>query len=145
MVTNALIERKGGKIGLLTTAGFRDALEIGREGRYDIYDLFLQHPRPLVERRLRREVAERLDARGEILSPLDAAGLLRECEILKSAGVEAVAIVFLHSYVNPVHEQRALEMVQEKMKTSALSFTEMLAELIVKKELYKVVLRKNIS
>ena len=127
LVTNALIERKGGKIGLLTTAGFRDALEIGREGRYDIYDLFLQQPRPLVERRLRREVAERLDARGEILSPLDAAGLLRECEILKSAGVEAVAIVFLHSYVNPVHEQRALEMVQEKMPGIAVSASHQVA------------------
>ena len=127
LVTNALIERKGGKTGLLTTAGFRDALEIGREGRYDIYDLFLQQPRPLVERRLRREVEERLDARGEILSPLDAEGLETECEILKSAGVEAVAIVFLHSYVNPVHEQRALEMVQEIMPGIAVSVSHQVA------------------
>ena len=73
LATNALIERKGAKTGLLTTAGFRDALEIGREGRYDMYDLFIDPPAPLVPRHLRLEVRERLSADGSVLTPLDAA------------------------------------------------------------------------
>ena len=74
LVTNALIERKGARTGLITTAGFRDALEIGREGRYDIYDLALQRPEPLIPRQWRFEVQERLNVRGEVLVSLDEAG-----------------------------------------------------------------------
>src|SRR4030095_11128557 len=74
LATNALIERKGARTGLLTTAGFRDALEIGREGRYDMYDLFIAPPAPLVPRHLRLEVRERLYADGSVLTPLDPAG-----------------------------------------------------------------------
>ena len=95
LVTNALIERKGARTGLITTEGFRDALEIGREGRYDIYDLFLERPQPLVERRLRCEVPERLDVKGRVLVPLDVAALQRACETLRLQEVEAVGIVFL--------------------------------------------------
>src|SRR5882724_7180607 len=73
LATNALIERKGAKTGLLTTAGFRDALEIGREGRYDMYDLFIDPPATLVPRHLRLEVAERILADGGVLTPLEAA------------------------------------------------------------------------
>src|SRR5262245_65414096 len=73
LATNALIERKGARTGLLTTAGFRDAVEIGREGRYDMYDLFIDPPAPLVPRHLRVEVEERLDADGSIRRPLDTA------------------------------------------------------------------------
>ncbi len=127
LVTNALIERKGGCTGLITTAGFRDALEIGCEGRYDIYDLFLERPQPLVERRLRREVEERLDVRGEVLTPLDEEGLRAECEYLRAEGVEAVAIVFLHGYVNPAHEQRAVEMIREEMPGVAVSVSHRVA------------------
>ena len=97
LVTNALIERRGAKTGLIATAGFRDALEIGREGRYDIYDLFLKLPEPLVERRLRVEVRERLYARGEVMTPLNEDDVVKACEVLREAGVEAVAIVFLHA------------------------------------------------
>src|SRR3990172_285462 len=74
LATNALIERKGARIGLLTTAGFRDALEIGREGRYDMYDLFIDQPTPLVPRHLRLEVPERLLPDGSVLRPLDEEG-----------------------------------------------------------------------
>ena len=74
LVTNLIIERKGARTGLLTTRGFRDALEIGREMRYDIYDIFLELPRPLVPRRRRLEVAERLDHKGEVLTPSHGRG-----------------------------------------------------------------------
>ena len=127
LVTNALIERKGAPTGLITTAGFRDALEIGREGRYDIYDLFLERPSPLVERRLRLEVAERMDVRGEVLVPLDEEGVGRACATLQREGVEAVAVVFLHGYVNPAHEQRAAEIVRQAMPGAAVSLSHQVA------------------
>ncbi|MCZ6633903.1 MAG: hydantoinase/oxoprolinase family protein [bacterium] len=130
LVTNTLIERKGARTGLITTEGFRDALEIGREGRYDIYDLFLQLPEPLVERRLRLEVPERLYARGEVLTELDEDRLRQACEALKQEGVEAVGISFLHAYMNPIHEQKARKIVQEMMPDVALSVShEVAAEL----------------
>src|SRR5215468_1718359 len=75
LVTNALIERRGAKLGLITTAGFRDILEMGTEQRYDIYDLFLRYPEPLVPRRLRLEVPERVDRDGRVVTPLDAAAV----------------------------------------------------------------------
>lgn len=112
LVTNAVIERKGAKTALLMTRGFRDALEIGRESRYDIYDLFLELPRPLVPRRLRREVAERLLEDGSILEPLDAEGVEREVRSLQTEGVEAIAVCLLHSYKNPSHEQAVSEIVR---------------------------------
>ena len=74
LITNAIIERKGAKTGLITTKGFRDALEIGRERRYDIYDISLENPEPFVPRFLRREVNERLDNTGQVMTPLDPAG-----------------------------------------------------------------------
>ena len=92
LATNALIERKGAKVGLLTTAGFRDALEIGREGRYDMYDLFIDQPSPLVPRHLRLEVSERMLADGRVLTPLDPASARAAIERLRGAGVEALAI-----------------------------------------------------
>ena len=127
LITNALIERKGSRTGLITTAGFRDALEIGREGRYDIYDLFLERPAPLAERRLRREVAERVDASGAVLTPLDEGAVERACAFLKAAAVEAVAIVFLHGYLNPAHEQRALELVRRHLPEAAVSVSHRVA------------------
>lgn len=105
IVTNALIERKGVRVGLITTAGARDALEMGREFRYDIYDLALQRPEPLVPRHLRMEVTERLSVDGEVLRPLDLSSLDEIIDTFRQHGVEAVAIVLLHSYVNAEHEQ----------------------------------------
>jgi N-methylhydantoinase A len=104
LATNALIERKGARTGLLTTEGFRDAVEIGREGRYDMYDLFIDPPSPLVPRHLRREVPERLLADGSVLRPLDEAGARGAVQALLAAGVEAIAVSLLHAYRNPAHE-----------------------------------------
>ena len=121
LVTNALIERKGARLGLITTEGFRDALEIGREGRYDIYDLFLELPEPLVERRLRIGVPERLTVRGEVIEPLDEAAVRQACEAFIDEGVEAVAVSFIHAYTNPSHELAAAQIVAELLPEAAIS------------------------
>src|SRR5438445_170956 len=113
LATNALIERKGARTALLTTEGFRDALEIRHEGRYDMYDLFIDPPAPLVPRRLRREVRERLLADGSVLRALDEDGARRVIGELAAEGVEAIAICLLHAYVNPVHERRLAALVRE--------------------------------
>ena len=105
LATNALIERKGARVGLLATAGFRDAVEIGREGRYDMYDLFIDPPVPLVPRQLRVEVSERILADGSVLRPLDAAQARAAITALGAQGVEAIAICLLHAYRNPAHER----------------------------------------
>jgi N-methylhydantoinase A len=113
LATNALIERKGARTALLTTAGFRDTLEIRSEGRYDMYDLFIDPPAPLVPRHLRREVSERLLPDGSVLRALDEAGARREIAALAGEGVEALAICLLHAYVNPAHERRLAALVRE--------------------------------
>jgi N-methylhydantoinase A len=105
LATNALIERKGARVGLLATAGFRDAVEIGREGRYDMYDLFIDLPVPLVPRQLRVEVNERVLADGSVLRPLDPVQARTAIAELGALGVEAIAICLLHAYRNPVHER----------------------------------------
>jgi N-methylhydantoinase A len=105
LVTNAIIERKGAQTALLTTKGFRDAYEIAREHRYDLYDLFLEMPRPLVPRYLRLEVDERVFADGSVARAPDADQVARLVAELRDKGVEAIAISFLHSYANPAHEQ----------------------------------------
>ena len=115
LVTNALIERRGARAALLTTAGFRDALEIGTEGRYDIYDLGLIKPVPLVERRLRFEVPERMNAAGAPLQPLDPAALEPICDALREEGIEAVAVCYLHAYANPAHEVATAEQLRERL------------------------------
>jgi N-methylhydantoinase A len=114
LFTNALIERKGAKTGLITTAGFRDVLEIGRERKYELYDLFIHMPVPLVPRHLRREVAERLSEKGEIEIPLDETALMQEVDELIAQDVRSVAIIFLHAYANPVHEHRVVELISKK-------------------------------
>ena len=113
LVTNAVIERRGAVLGLITTAGFRDVLEAGTEQRYDIYDLFLKYPAPLVPRHRRLEVAERVDRDGRVVTPLDEDGVRRAAAALRGMGVEAVAICFLHAYAAPAHERRAAEIVAD--------------------------------
>lgn len=108
VATNAAIERKGARCGLITTAGFRDVLELRRRDRPHTYGLGGSF-QPLVPRQLRREVSERISAQGEVLVELDREALRRELQFLKEAGCDSLAICFLHSYVNPVHEQAALE------------------------------------
>ncbi len=111
LATNALIERKGARTALFTTAGFRDSLEIAYEHRFEQYDLYMERPEPLIPRDLRLEVTERLAADGSVLLPFDAASLERLIPILRQQEIEAVAISFLHSYIDPVHEERAREML----------------------------------
>ncbi|MGY4802241.1 hydantoinase/oxoprolinase family protein [Teichococcus aerofrigidensis] len=113
LATNAVIERKGARTALLTTEGFRDVLALGNESRYDQYDLNIQLPRPLVPRRWRVAVPERLDNEGRVLLALDEAALRERIAFLKSEGVESLAIGFLHAFVNPAHERRAAEILAE--------------------------------
>ena len=107
LVTNAIIERKGARTALLTTKGFRDSVEIGREHRYELYDLFLELPRPLTPRHLRFDIAERTLAGGERIQEVDEAMVEALATELADRGIEAVAISFLHSFTNPANEQAA--------------------------------------
>src|SRR5438045_6141976 len=104
LFTNALIERRGALTGLLTTAGFADTLEIGRERKFELYDLNIAKPEPLVPRPLRLEVAERLRADGSVVRKLDPREVALRANRLVEAGVASIAIVFLHAYANPRHE-----------------------------------------
>jgi N-methylhydantoinase A len=123
LITNAIIERKGAKTGLITTRGFRDALEIGREKRYDIYDIFLENPPPLVPRALRREVDERLDETGRVLTPLNRMEVFDVVRALVRDGVEALAVVLLHSFRNPTHERIVREVVESEFPGLAMSLS----------------------
>ncbi len=123
LVTNAVIERKGAKTALLTTQGFRDVVEIGRESRYDLYDIFLELPKPLVPRRLRREIRERVLDDGSILEPLDVGQVEREVRSLQQDGVEALAVCLLHSYKNPAHERAVAEIIRRVAPSLHLSLS----------------------
>ena len=112
LVTNALIERKGAKTALLTTEGFRDSIEIGREARYDLYDLMLENPKPLVPRYLRFEVPQRTLQDGTSHKTLDVAEVESLGRELAEHGIEAVAVVFLHSFTDPSDERAAAEALQ---------------------------------
>ena len=112
LFTNALIERRGAATGLITTAGFRDTLEIGRERKYDLYDIAIENPAPLVPRAWRQEVAERIGPSGAVIIPLDRDDLHRKLDLLQAEGVTSIAIVFLHSYADPTHEQAAADAIR---------------------------------
>ena len=113
LVTNALIERKGSRTALLATAGFRDVLEMRREHRYELYDLLIELPAPLVPRHLRFDVPERILADGSVHIGLDEAFVARLGRELDARGIDAVAICFLHAFTNPAHERRAAEILAE--------------------------------
>ncbi len=115
VATNAVLERKGAIIGLITTQGFRDTLEIGRQNRHSVYSVMLKPETPvfLVPGALRREVPERMTAAGEMLVPLDEAAVRREVDDLVAQGVKAIAVSFLFSYLNPVHERRVADIIRE--------------------------------
>ena len=115
LITNALIERNGARTAMLATSGFRDVLEMGTEVRYDIYDLFLEKPAPLVPRKWRYDVEERLDKDGNVLTALDEASLRETAVEIRRHEVEALAVVFLHSFRNPAHEKRAREILAEEL------------------------------
>src|SRR5690348_8531423 len=112
VASNAVLEHKGAKTGLITTKGFRDVLEIRNLRMPRLYDMSWTKPPPLVERRLRAEVDERVDARGEIDRPLDEASVEHAVKFLKGEGVEAIAVCLLHSYLNPAHELRVKEIAE---------------------------------
>ena len=115
--TNALIERSGAKVGFLTTAGFRDMLEIGRVQRpmEGLYDFTVDRPPPLVPRHRCVEAVERIDAEGRIVTPLDEASVAAAAEIFAGQQVEAVAVCFLFAHLNPAHEDRAAEILAERL------------------------------
>src|SRR6516162_5363329 len=113
LVTNAVIERKGARTALLTTRGYRDAYEIAREHRYDLYDLFLEMPTPLVPRYLRLEVDERVYADGSVARAPDPDAVARLVAELRDKDIEAIAVCFIHSYANPEHERLVAEIIHE--------------------------------
>jgi N-methylhydantoinase A len=113
VVINALTERKGVKVGLITTEGFRDTLEIARGNRPDFFNLHYEKPKPFVPRYLRRELPGRVSYKGEVLKPLDLSGLPAILDDFRKEGVEAIAICFLHSYANTSHEKAALAEVEK--------------------------------
>jgi N-methylhydantoinase A len=115
VATNAILEGRGARTALLTTCGFRDVLEFRRLRVPQLYDLFYSPPAPLVERRLRLEVDERMGPRGEVVKPLDEASVRVTLERIRSEGAEAVAICLLHSYVNPAHERRVGKIVRDTL------------------------------
>src|SRR5215470_277111 len=113
VATNALIQHRGVKTGLITTQGFRDLLEIGRQKRPDLYDFFVDKPPPLVTRDLRFEVPERVRHTGEVETALDLAAVREAARKLNAAGVGAVAVAFLYSFVRPEHEEAARKIIAE--------------------------------
>jgi N-methylhydantoinase A len=113
LATNAVIERKGAKTALITTDGFRDVLALANEARYDQYDLNIELAKPLVPRRWRLPVPERLDNTGKVLLPLDEAAVRAHIPFMRAEGIESLAIGFIHGFVNPTHERRAAEIVRE--------------------------------
>jgi N-methylhydantoinase A len=125
---NALIEGKGGRTGLVTTEGFRDVLEIGRGNFLRMYDVLYRRPTPLVPRGRCLEVPERLDARGEVLVPLDENAVRAAAKRLADEGVQAVALVFLFSYRNPAHEQRAAEILERALPGVSVSVSHRLTQ-----------------
>ena len=130
VATNAILEGKGERTALITTEGFRDVLELARIRTPRLYDLYYQKPPPLVERRLRFEVLERMTFQGEVLKPLSEASLSEVLDRIEASGVRSVAISLLHSYANASHEERIVEAVRERLPGVTLSVSsELLPEM----------------
>lgn len=113
VVINALTERSGQKTALITTKGFRDVLEIQRANRPDMYNLFYRKPKPFVPRRYRFEVSERLNSKGEELKKLDEKAVRKVAQTCKEKELSSIAVCFIHSYVNPAHEKRVKEIIED--------------------------------
>jgi N-methylhydantoinase A/oxoprolinase/acetone carboxylase beta subunit len=123
VATNAVLERKGAATGLITTAGFRDVLIIGRQKRYETYDLYIDKPRPLVQRRHIAEVIERVGADGSVVTPLDEASVDRAIDAMLAAGRETVAVSLLHAYARGDHERRIRDRLAERAPHVAVSIS----------------------
>ena len=134
VVTNAVIELAGAKVGLITTKGFRDVLEIGRGRNPDLYNLAWQKPRPLVPRRLRLEVDERIDGRGNIVRPLDEKGTEAAVCRLLDEGVESIAVCLINSPANAVHEKRIAEIIREQAPDLYMSVSHQVMPMIMEYE-----------
>ena len=115
VATNAIVQRRTARVGLLTTAGFRDVLAIGTQQRSRLYDLQAPKPAPLVPRELRVEVRERIGSEGQVITPLEPADVETAAETFRALGVEAVAVCFLFSFANPTHEEEAARLLREKL------------------------------
>jgi N-methylhydantoinase A len=123
LVTNAVIERKGAKTALITTKGFEDVLEIGREMRYDIYDIFITMPKPLVPANLRKGIAERMDKNGNIINALKIVEAKKILLQLQKDGVQSVAVSLLHSYANNQHEKAIGKLIEQKFPNISYSLS----------------------
>ena len=123
VATNAILEGKGAPTALLTTRGFRDVLELRRVRVPNLYEPLYERPPPLVPRQYRFEIDERIGPRGEVLRPLEEKGVRAAAERIRDAGIEAVAVCFLHSYANPTHEQRAGEILREMLPRAFVSLS----------------------
>jgi N-methylhydantoinase A len=123
LVINSLIQRQGARAALVTTAGFRDILEIARGNRPDPFDLHYQRDEPLIPRELRFEVPERIGSKGEIVEALDLPALEKLATELQQLGVESVAIFFMNSYVNPAHEEQAAAMLRRLLPGVYVTFS----------------------
>lgn len=123
LVINAIIERKGAKTGLITTLGFRDILELGREIRYAPYDIFSEYPKPLVPRQFRVEVDERIRSDGTILKPLDQEEARAVVRTLVDQGIESIAVCLINSFENPVHEFMIKEIIEKEAPHVSVSIS----------------------
>lgn len=123
LVINSIIERKGARTGLITTKGFRDVLEIGREIRYAPYDIFAEFPRPLVSRRFRIEVDERVRSDGNVLKALDPEEARRAVQMLLAMGAESIAVCLINSFENPTHELMLEEIIKKEAPAVSVSIS----------------------
>ena len=123
LATNAIIERKGAKTALIVTEGFRDSIEMAFEHRFEQYDIFMQKPPPLVVRDLRFGIPERLDGRGNVLIPLDEAAVRALAPKLKAAGIEAIAVGYMHAYLDGKHERRTRDILNEMLPGVSISLS----------------------
>ena len=121
LVINAIIERKGARTGLITTKGFRDVLELGRELRYDAYDIFAEYPTPLIPRKHRKEVNERIASDGRVLVPIQIEEIEAKLNDLLAQNIESVAVCLINSYENPAHESKIKELIQKRAPGLSLS------------------------
>jgi len=121
LVINAIIERKGAKTGLITTKGFRDVLELGREKRYDAYDIFSEYPEPIVPRSDRAEINERLTFDGSVIREVDEKEVLQVLEKFKKDGIESIAVCFINSYENAANEKKIKEIIEKQAPEIFLS------------------------
>ncbi len=121
LVINAIIERKGARTALITTKGFRDVLELGREKRYDAYDIFSEYPEPIVPRPDRVEIDERITASGKVLKNVNETEAVAVLKALKKKGIESIAVCFINSYENPVNERKMKEIIEKELPGMFLS------------------------